>query len=162
MLPWTFKLGTLKKLPSFHELTEKSRWHVWIRDEKSLSVEIKSVSSNYTGHYRCHDGVHTESLYLFINGMEKVKMKIIVSLHLTTIVFYLDTYLAASSQFFRVFTYLEWQEMLLPCRSILYLLRDFFNHLFRPSMPDVSVTYSKMYDNGSDNRTKVWLSQIKD
>ena len=39
-----------------------------------------------------------------------------------------DTELTAIHQFYRQFTYLEWQEILLPCR---------------PSMPDVNVSYSK-------------------
>ena len=55
---------------------------------------------------------------------------------------FLDSTLTSSS-FYRAFTYLEWKQIVLPCR---------------PSMPDVQVTYKKdpaMFTNIVQNHTKV-------
>ena len=61
--------------------------------------------------------------------------------------YYLMTYVSdstlTSSSFYRAYTYLEWKELVLPCR---------------PSMPDVQVTYKKdptMFTNIVQNHTKV-------
>ena len=98
---------------------------------------IFNVTTFNVGFYYCHQGLLNSSIYLYVNGKLMQNPTLI---ELTILV--LDSSLT-SSPFYRAFTYLEWKEIVLPCR---------------PSMPNVQVTYEKdpiMFTNIVQNHTKV-------
>ena len=84
-----------------------------------LQVRLGPASHSHVGRYSCHQN-QTESVYLFVNGnhIQCILYTANCSPALCIIMCLGTTWSAGGTWQHQFYTYLEWKEFVLPCRSV--------------------------------------------